>query len=265
MPNSVGRPAIVFGIPSWTMGLLPEWLFANVIILAIFYLWDRRAYRKERKADITRDMAEAAPLDISGRLNIILMAGVVIVVALQIAAPYRELAMIALSLLSLAFTKKELRVINRFTFHPINEVAILFAGIFITMVPLLKMLHDNGAALGVTKPWQFFWATGLLSSILDNAPTYLTFFSLAQNVTGVMPNGVVDLIAGVHPDLLRAISCGAVFMGANTYIGNGPNFMVKAIAEEQGVKIPHFFGYMAYSGAILIPIFIAITFIFFHG
>lgn len=254
------------GVPfTWTMSLLPEWLFANAVILGVFYFWDRRAYHKEAKADITRDMTEAAPLDISGSLNIIFMAGVVLVVAFQMPAPYRELVMIAMSLLSLAFTKKELRILNRFTFHPISEVAIIFAGIFITMVPLLKMLHDNGAALGITKPWQFFWATGLLSSFLDNAPTYLTFFSLAQSVTSFMPNGIVDLVAGVHPDLLRAISCGAVFMGANTYIGNGPNFMVKAIAEEQGVKIPHFFGYMAYSALILIPIFIVISLIFFRA
>jgi Na+/H+ antiporter NhaD/arsenite permease-like protein len=254
------------GVPfTWTISLLPEWLFANIIILAIFYLWDRRAYRKEAKADIARDMSDAAPLDISGKINIFFIAGVVLAVAFQIPAPYRELVMIAMSLLSLAFTKKELRILNRFTFHPINEVAIIFAGIFITMVPLLKMLHDSGASLGVTKPWHFFWATGLLSSFLDNAPTYLTFFSLAQSVTSIMPSGMVNLVAGIHPDLLRAISCGAVFMGANTYIGNGPNFMVKAIAEEQGVKIPHFFGYMAYSALILIPVFIVISLIFFRG
>jgi Na+/H+ antiporter NhaD/arsenite permease-like protein len=254
------------GVPfTWTFSLLPEWLFANAIILGLFYIWDRRAYRKEAKADIDRDMTAAAPLDILGRLNLVFMAGVVLAVAFQVPAPYREIIMIAMSLLSLAFSDKELRVINRFTFHPISEVAIIFAGIFVTMVPLLKMLHDGGAALGVTKPWQFFWASGLLSSFLDNAPTYLTFFSLAQSVTSVIPAGVVDLVAGVHPDLLRAISCGAVFMGANTYIGNGPNFMVKAIVEEQGVKIPHFFGYMAYSGAILIPIFIVISIVFFRG
>jgi len=254
------------GVPfTWTISLLPEWLFANIIILAIFYLWDRRAYRKEAKADIARDMSDAAPLDISGKINIFFIAGVVLAVAFQIPAPYRELVMIAMSLLTLAFTKKELRILNRFTFHPINEVAIIFAGIFITMVPLLKMLHDSGASLGVTKPWHFFWATGLLSSFLDNAPTYLTFFSLAQSVTSIMPSGMVNLVAGIHPDLLRAISCGAVFMGANTYIGNGPNFMVKAIAEEQGVKIPHFFGYMAYSALILIPVFIVISLIFFRG
>jgi Na+/H+ antiporter NhaD/arsenite permease-like protein len=254
------------GVPfTWTFSLFPEWLFANAVVLGIFYIWDRRAYRKETPEDIAHDVTEAAPLDILGRLNILFMAGVVLAVALQVPAPYREIIMIALSLLSLAFTDRDLRVMNNFTFHPINEVAILFSGIFITMVPLLKMLHDNGAALGVNKPWQFFWATGLLSSFLDNAPTYLTFFSLAQSVSAVIPAGLVDLVSGVHPDLLRAISCGAVFMGANTYIGNGPNFMVKAITEEQGVKIPHFFGYMAYSGAILIPVFIVISLVFFRG
>lgn len=132
------------------------------------------------------------------------------------------------------------------------------------MIPALYILQKNGAALGITKPWQFFWASGSLSSFLDNAPTYLTFLSVAkglnlQNDLGFVLNDGTGLSAVV----LTAISCGAVFMGANSYIGNGPNFMVKSIAEENGIKMPSFFGYMIYSGCILIPVFILITFIFF--
>ena len=266
----IGDPPLFLGylrgVPfTWTLSLIPEWFMTLGIVLAIFYIWDKRAYGKETPADIAKDISMAAPLDISGKINIIFMAGVVLAVAFQVPAPYREIIMIVMSLLSLAFTKRDLRVINGFTFHPINEVAIIFAGIFVTMVPLLMLLRLKGAALGVTEPWQFFWYTGGLSSFLDNAPTYLTFFSLAESVTNSLPSGAVETVAGVQADLLRAISCGAVFMGANTYIGNGPNFMVKAIAEEQGVKVPHFFGYMAYSGLILIPVFIVITFIFFRG
>jgi Na+/H+ antiporter NhaD/arsenite permease-like protein len=162
----------------------------------------------------------------------------------------------------LKFTKKKVRKDNKFTYHPINEVAILFAGIFVTMVPLIVLLRLKGSEFGITEPWQFFWYTGSLSYVLDNAATYLTFFSLAQSVTAAIPSPG-DTIAGVSNELLKAISCGAVFMGANTYIGNGPNFMVKSIAEELKVPVPHFFGYMFYSGIILIPVFILLTFIFF--
>jgi Na+/H+ antiporter NhaD/arsenite permease-like protein len=172
--------------------------------------------------------------------------------------------MAAMAVLSLVLTPKEVHEKNKFTFGPIAEVAILFAGIFITMVPLLRLLELKGASLGITKPWQFFWLTGGLSSFLDNAPTYLALTSLAESVTRSIAHGlpIVQGI-GVRQDLLAAISCGAVFMGANTYIGNGPNFMVKSIAEEQKVKVPHFFAYMIYSGLVLIPTFLLITFIFF--
>ena len=137
------------------------------------------------------------------------------------------------------------------------EVAVLFLGIFLTMIPALELLHVRGGELGVRAPWQFFWAAGALSSFLDNAPTYLTFLALAQSLR--LPAEVV----GVPHVILAAISVGAVAMGANSYIGNAPNFMVKAIAEAASVRVPSFFGYMAYSGAVLIPLFIAVTFLFF--
>ena len=169
--------------------------------------------------------------------------------------------MLALALLSLRFTHPRVRQRNEFNFAPIIEVAVLFAGIFVTMVPALLILETRGAELGVQKPWQFFWAAGGLSSFLDNAPTYLTFLSLAQGLTAA--GGLAKEVAGIPVELLKAISLGAVFMGANTYIGNGPNFMVKVICEHQKVRMPSFFGYMAWSGAVLIPMFVLVTLVFF--
>jgi Na+/H+ antiporter NhaD/arsenite permease-like protein len=171
---------------------------------------------------------------------------------------WREIAIVGLTVLSYARTDPGLRKVNRFTFHPILEVATLFAGIFVTMLPALHILQARGAELGVREPWQFFWATGTLSSFLDNAPTYLTFLALARSLH------LTAEVVGVTHDLLRAISLGAVFMGANTYIGNGPNFMVRSIAEERGVKMPSFGGYMLYSAGVLIPVFVVVTLVFFR-
>jgi len=265
----IGDPPLFLGylngVPfTWTLRLFPIWIITLAIVLAIFYIWDTLAYKKETSSAIARDINLVQPLKFSGIINIFFLIGVVLSVALQFPSPYRELIMVIMALLSLLFSKKKDREENRFTFHPISEVAILFAGIFITMVPILIYLHLNSAQFGITKPWQFFWCTGGLSSFLDNTPTYITFFSMAQGVTQSAQNVGIPVVAGVQADLLHAISCGAVFMGANTYIGNGPNFMVKSIAEEQHVKIPHFFAYMAYSGLILIPIFILVTFIFYR-
>jgi Na+/H+ antiporter NhaD/arsenite permease-like protein len=254
------------GIPfTWTLSLWPIWLTAVSILLFIFFIWDKIAYSKESQIDRLKDEKEIEPLGVSGKLNFVFLAGVVLSVFFQIPAPFREIILIAMAGMSVVFTSKKLRKENGFTFYPISEVAILFAGIFITMVPMLMLLHEKGASLGITKPWQFFWWSGGLSSFLDNAPTYLTFFTLGQSVTSSMAAATGSILSGVHVDILRAISCGAVFMGANTYIGNGPNFMVKSIAEEQGYKVPHFFGYMAYSALILLPLFVVITLIFFRG
>ena len=171
--------------------------------------------------------------------------------------------MLAMAALSWFTTPRPLRRENGFTWAPIVEVAVLFAGIFATMMPALAILNARGGELGLTEPWQFFWASGLLSSFLDNAPTYLTFASAASALVGTSSADLSALIATEQgARLLAAVSLGSVFMGANTYIGNGPNFMVKAIAERDGVRMPGFFGYMAYSGAILIPIFVALTFVF---
>ncbi len=250
---------------NWTFGLWPEWLVTVGLVLSLFYFWDRRAYRQESPADLARDESAIRPVRLTGWINFIFIIGIVLSIFLQIPAPFREIIMVIMAALSLIFTSNEIRLNNRFTFYPISEVAILFIGIFITVTPVLIILNARGASLGVTKPWEFFWWTGVLSSFLDNTPTYLTFFSLGESVTRSMISNGTSIVAGVHADILRAISCGAVFMGANTYIGNGPNFMVKSIAEEQGVRVPHFFHYMVYSMLILMPIFVIITLIFFRG
>ena len=176
--------------------------------------------------------------------------------------------MAAAALASYFSTPDEYHVQNRFSFAPIVEVAVLFAGIFVTMGPALLILNARGGEFGLRQPWQLFWASGGLSSFLDNAPTYLTFAATAAGLKGVAAEGrYLAEFLGLGPDaeaLLRAISVGSVCMGANSYIGNGPNFMVKAIAEHHGVRMPSFFGYMAYSVGILVPIFIAMTFLFFR-
>ena len=245
------------GVPfTWTLRLAPAWLATTTLLLVIYYVWEHRAYANEVVAAKESDKAHVQPLRVAGKENLVLLAGIVVAAAL-LDTPYRELTMIALSAVSIVRTSKELRAANHFSFHPILEVAAVFAGIFATMIPALDLLRAHGGALGVREPWHFFWATGALSSFLDNAPTYLTFLALGQGL---------DLgaeVVGVPHRILTAISLGAVFMGANTYIGNGPNFMVRSIAESRGVSMPTFGGYMLYSVAVLIPVFILVTFVFF--
>ena len=155
-----------------------------------------------------------------------------------------------------------MRWANKFNFVAIVEVAALFFGIFICMQPPLQVLQSSGPSLGLTEPWHYFWATGTLSSFLDNAPTYVVFFETAKSVTASGSLSPTVAATGVYLPYLIAVSLGAVFMGANTYIGNGPNFMVKTIAEGAGVKMPSFFGYMIYSICILIPLFAVASILF---
>lgn len=242
----------------WTLQLWPQWLFVNGLLLLVFFIWDMRAYKDERRRDIRRDDYRIEPLRIRGwKLNTPLLVGVIAAVLLKKVIPYFpvcELMMVACSWLSWHFTTKELRKINQYSWGPIVEVAVLFVAIFVTMVPALALLDKHGKGLGVTEPWQFFWLTGVLSSVLDNAPTYVTMGHLATNVGGFEN---FQQLSVFEPRLLAAISCGAVFMGANSYIGNGPNFMVKAIAQSSGYKMPSFFGYMAFAAMVLLPIFLA--------
>jgi Na+/H+ antiporter NhaD/arsenite permease-like protein len=246
------------GVPfTWTLRLAPEWLFATGATLLVYYAWDRRAFARETPEERLRDRLEVRPLRLGGKSNLVLLLGVVAAVAF-LRAPWREGVMLTCAVLSFRGTPRELREANRFTFRPILEVAALFAGIFVTMLPALDLLRARGAELGVREPWQYFWVTGAVSSFLDNVPTYLTFLALAQG------QGFAAEVVGVPHEILRAVSLGAVFMGANSYIGNGPNFMVRAIAEERGVKMPSFGGYLLYSAAVLVPIFILMTLVFFR-
>jgi Na+/H+ antiporter NhaD/arsenite permease-like protein len=273
------------GVPFlWTLERLwPQWLAVNLALLAIFNIYDQLILDREerrRPGSQLEEVMRHEPLRIDGLWNFVYLAG--IVAAIFCSGQYnwshgvQEVVMLGLAIAAYVTTPAANRQANKFTFGPIIEVAVLFIGIFITMAPALQILnawgqglrHDLGTFF-LDEPWEYFWGSGILSGFLDNAPTYLTFAATAAGKEGVAL-GSDDVLrqflakGSQAAALLAAISCGSVFMGANTYIGNGPNFMVKAIAEENGVKMPTFFGYMAYSGLILIPIFLVVTVIFFR-
>ncbi|NOQ96204.1 MAG: sodium:proton antiporter [Desulfobacterales bacterium] len=290
----VGDPPLflgfLHGVPFfWTFRLLPHMVLTAVILLAMYFLLDLYYYRKEGHTESGQiDEGEKVPLGLVGSYNFIFLAGVVgsvifsglvnwgevstLGVARNVQEWGRDGFIILMGVLSLIFTSSQLREDNEFTWFPIKEVAYLFAGIFITMTPcLLLLLAGSKGALAfligaVKEPVHYFWVTGILSSFLDNAPTYLTFFTsaLGKFYPG-MPEGMaVSRLIAENPIYLMAISAGAVFFGANTYIGNAPNFMVRSIAEEAGTPMPSFFGYMLkYSIIFLFPVFIIVTLIFF--
>jgi Na+/H+ antiporter NhaD/arsenite permease-like protein len=276
------------GVPfTWTLRLTPQWAMVNGALLAIFTVIDRIQFARDRslppRAPTTPLSADATgPLRIEGGLNLLWLGGLVIVVVLvgsygthalgdgYLRAAIQIAGMSAFAALSFKTTAKRIHAVNRFSWAPIVEVAAIFAGVFVTMVPAVSLLAERGSTLGVTKPWQFFWASGALSSVLDSAPTYLTFTALATSVAkasgagGLSPTNLEALAADpIGHGLLVAISCGAVFMGAGTYLGNGPNFMVKAIAEQHGVRTPSFFAYALWSFAILLPLFCLVSYLFF--
>ena len=241
----IGDPPLLMGfmrgVPFfWSMHLLPILIFNLVILLFVFYHLDKKAYRKDiaegRKPDISRPGTE---FYIEGLHNIILLA----------------------AFLSFKTTDSSIRTKNHFTWGAIKEVAVLFIGIFITMQPALMLLKSVGPNLGISEPYQMFWATGTLSSFLDNTPTYLVFLTTAGTLG--LTGGITTALGQIPVNLLEAISCGAVFMGANTNIGNAPNFMVKAISDENGVNMPSFFGYILWSLAFLVPVFILDMLVFF--
>ncbi len=278
----IGDPPLFLGylrgVPFfWTLGLWKYWISMLAVLVVIYYAWDSWAYRHEAEADLRLDDTRIEPIRVAGLMNVIWLFGVVGAVATLDPSkafpgtewhpfPYlREGVQLLMAACSWLTTTLALRKENQFNFVAIGEVACLFIGIFITMQIPIEILRARGAELGLSDPWQFFWATGILSSFLDNAPTYVVYFETAS----ALPSAGMEMMTGVATGsiaipLLVAISCGAVFMGANTYIGNGPNFMVKAIAEQSGVKMPSFFGYMLYSGIILIPVFVVLTLIFFR-
>ncbi len=269
----------------WTVRhIFPETLFLLGALLAVFYVIDSWTYQREGvlRVDPTPDTPK---FGLDGAINFLPLAAVVILVlmsgtwqpgiqftvfgtAVELQQIVRDVALVGVTLVSLAITPKSVREANQFSWAPMQEVAKLFTGIFLTMVPVLAMLKagEQGAFAAVARavtapdgqplPGAYFWFSGALSSFLDNAPTYLVFFNLA----GGDPQVLMTTLAPT----LAAVSAGSVFMGANTYIGNAPNFMVKAIAEDRGVTMPSFFGYMLWSGAVLIPLFVIMTFIWFR-
>ncbi len=259
------------GVPfPWTLGLWPPWLTVVGALLVLFNLYDQHRFHREDLAspeDLDVAVERHDPLRLHGSFNFILLAGVlgaVLASGFWIYPRWGEtrallaqsVAMGLLGATSYALTPRKLHEENGFSWHPFVEVMVLFAAIFAAMIPALDLLKTHGESLKVTRPWHYFWATGTLSAFLDNAPTYLAFLSLSQYLP--------DEVAGTSAAALTAISCGSVFFGAMTYIGNGPNFMVKAIAEHAGVRMPTFFGYLGWSLAVLAPLFLAVTLVFFR-
>ncbi|MCA9218371.1 MAG: sodium:proton antiporter [Planctomycetales bacterium] len=276
----IGDPPLFLGylegVPFlWTMwSLWLPWLFTNVLLIAIYFVVDKfYYYPKETLLDIRRDNTETRPLKISGLLpNAILLLGVILAVALLDPTkpingwapwPYlREIVQLSLVAASLLLGSAKVRADNKFNYHAILEVAALFIGIFICMQPALEILNVKGASLGVDTPTKYFWVTGSLSSVLDNAPTYLVFYKTCDAGFSEPLHSLVQT-PGVATQNLVSISLGAVFMGAMTYIGNGPNFMVRAIAEQMGIRMPGFFGYVVrYSVPCLLPVFVLVTLVF---
>lgn len=266
---------------TWFLNLLPEWAFVGTFLLLIYFLVDTYYYKKEHWVHLSADAREIEPLRITGTINFIFLLGVILSVAFindgfiplmkdnpdtGYLAPIwlkflREIILGLLIALSLYATKKEVREKNKFSWRPIIEVAVVFLGIFITMVPTMLYLAQNASSFGLTEPWQFYYTAGTLSSFLDNAPTAVAFHGVAL---GLVNSGQAAAeIAGIPELLLKAIAVGSVFFGAMTYIGNGPNFMVKAIAEENKVEMPSFFGYMfKFSLLVLLPLYILTQLLF---
>jgi len=263
---------------TWFLNLIPAWAITNGLLLLIYFIWDSYLYKKEPEENILRDNTEKEPLKIVGSLNFVWLIGVIASVAFitsktiftaQADIEHYENTfkliqagvLIVFSVLSLLFTNKLVREANSFSWAPITEVAFLFLGIFITMVPALLYLAENAASIGLIEPWHFYYATGTLSAFLDNAPTAISFYELARGVNFTnLANDV--MVAGIPETIMKCITTGAVLFGAMTYIGNGPNFMVKAIAEDSKIPMPSFFGYMIkFSLIVLLPVYIIVKII----
>ena len=272
----------------WTFKIMPHMLFTAIVLLVIYFILDSYHYKKEGLTSAPPEEGVKEPLKLEGTHNFLFLGGVVGSVLMSGIVDWGEVntfgihravqdwvrdgLLILMGILSLVATSRKLREDNEFTWFPIIEVAYLFIGIFITMVPCLLLLKagvkgELGFLIAAVKePVHYFWVTGILSSFLDNAPTYLTFFNTALGsfYPGMTEAQAVPLLMTENAIFLKAISAGAVFFGANTYIGNAPNFMVRSIAEEAGTPMPSFFGYMLkYSIVYLVPVFVVVTFIFF--
>jgi len=282
----VGDPPLfigyLYGVPFfWTLGLWKEWLLCCVILLIVYFVWDTIQYRRESTASRHDHARQRQPLRLRGSINFLWLIAALLTVALVnprkellgtgwVPFEYlREMLLLVFIGLSLFTTPRGLRKENDFNYTAILEVAALFVGIFVAMQVPLKVLTAIGPDLvanGIDRPWHFFWLSGGLSSFLDNAPTYAVFFQLGIALPTPADGSPYIIVPGkgdIPEMLLIAISLGAVFMGAMTYIGNGPNFMVKSIAEQSGIKMPSFFGYMfKYSLPILVPVFVLVTVLF---
>ena len=275
-----------------TTALFPHMLFISVILIVLFFVLDTFMFKRE--GGVVPDDGTNEPIRVDGLFNLVFLLGIVAAVLMSGSFKWgevnifgvhvywqniaRDVLIVVMGLLSLRFTpfSGELRQANEFSWEPIEEVAKVFAGIFMTIIPALAILKagENGELRGligaIKEPMHYFWITGILSSFLDNAPTYLTFFNTALGKLHLTEAMIPEILSGqlTGPEhlefvkLLTAISVGAVFMGANTYIGNAPNFMVKAIAEQSGIRMPSFFGYMLWSVVILVPLFVIVTFVF---
>jgi Na+/H+ antiporter NhaD/arsenite permease-like protein len=255
----------------WFASLLPEWLFTNILILVIYFIVDNIMWKKETPEAKEWDRTNIEPITIKGKINFIYLIILVLAVAFINPGTFdfiksghptsyiRDAVLVLMAILSLATTKQVVRAKNQFNWEPIGEVAFLFIGIFITMVPALLYLNINASSLGMNDPQKVYYATGILSGFLDNTPTAVTFYNVVKGLS--LTDGT--LIAGIPEIFMQAICLASVMFGSLTYIGNGPNFMVKAIAESQGIKMPSFFGYMIrFSIPVLVPIFILLQLIF---
>ena len=256
---------------TWFLKLFQPWLFTNGLILLIYFFVDFFYQKKEPADTLVRDKTNILPIKIYGKINLLYLAGIVLAVAfingqyfpiIKINPVYgflREALILLMALLSLFFTPRSNRISNNFNWNPILEVAFIFFGIFVTMVPCILYLSSNAYNLGVTHPGQFYYYTGLVSSFLDSAPASVLFHSLAKSINVIAGNSM----AGIPEEILKGICVGSVFFGSMSYLGNGPNFMIKAVVEENNIKMPHFFSYIfKFSLIVLLPVFILVQLIF---
>jgi len=237
------------------------WVLVGAVLIGVYYILDCYHYKREDISDKLDDAIDYEPVGLHGKPNILFLMAIVCSVAFAVPSPYREGIMWLMVLCSLTYSKKseegrQARKNNHFSFSPIIEVTIIFAGIFATMMPALALLANRGSELGIVSPVQYYWYTGLFSSWLDNAPTFLCFLELNMSTQGTQQ--AADLMT-MSPRTLAGISLGAVFFGAMTYIGNAPNFMVRSIAEHQKVRMPSFLGYLFWSIPILLPVFFIVS------
>lgn len=247
----------VGGVPFfWTLKLLPVWLLYNTLFAVLLYIVDRRAYARESPESLARDDAEQIPLAVKGKRNLALLAAIIGAAFLPLG--YREAGLIGIGLASYFGTPKEVHELNHFNFAPLVEVALLFVGLFVCLVPIELLLGVMAPQLPIQHSYQLFWGSGLLSAVLDNAPTYAAFAALARGLS----HGHPDLVAGITPLMLMAVSAGSVVMGATTYIGNGPNLMVKSIAERSGITMPSFVRYAIFAFFTMLPAHIILTLAF---